>query len=209
MKVSKVHFVGIILGRIYVAVRFQNGVDRHYWLQEPGAWQPSTIYGLNTLVQPSAPNGFYGLMAGAGVVNGAISAAEAAYLYNSGSMRTFADLSQSTDPMAVSLWARMYYAWQLDELATQTNYRDQKGRKDLTKLGTVGSYVDPQMGRVAQFDRTGYLRAVGVYGPTSWHRTMFAWVKSTMPATPLHDDMLMGNYDSVSEGKLLQLSNVL
>lgn len=59
MKVVKVHFAGIILGRIYVAVRFQNGVDRHFWLQEPAAWQANTIYDLNTLVQPSVPNGFY------------------------------------------------------------------------------------------------------------------------------------------------------
>lgn len=59
MKVTKVHFAGLMLGKIYVAAEFENGVVRHYWLQEPAKWQPSTIYPLNTLVQPSQPNGFY------------------------------------------------------------------------------------------------------------------------------------------------------
>lgn len=59
MKVTEVNFAGLILGKIYVAATFENGVTRHYWLQEPPTWQPNTIYGLNDIVQPQVPNGFY------------------------------------------------------------------------------------------------------------------------------------------------------
>lgn len=57
--VRKVYFVGLMLGRIYVAAEFANGVIRHYWLQEPANWSPNTIYGLGDLVQPLIHNGYY------------------------------------------------------------------------------------------------------------------------------------------------------
>lgn len=57
--VVKVHFAGLILGKIYVAAEFNTGLVRHYWLQEPGNWSPDTIYGLGQLVQPSDHDGYY------------------------------------------------------------------------------------------------------------------------------------------------------
>lgn len=59
MKVTKVHFTGLILGKIYVSAEFNNGVIRHFWLQEPAAWAPQHVYGLGELVQPSVPDGYY------------------------------------------------------------------------------------------------------------------------------------------------------
>lgn len=59
MHVKTVHFVGVILGQIYVAAEFLDGTVRHFWLQNPPAWQPNTIYGLGDLVQPTEPNGYY------------------------------------------------------------------------------------------------------------------------------------------------------
>ncbi len=158
--------------------------------------------GSSTYSDP-ALNGLLGYLAGAGVIDGGITAAEAAFLYNLGTMIPFAQLASSADPRAVSLWSRMYFAWQLDELPTQSTFVDQKGHKDLSRVGTVGSFVDARMGRVASFNRTGYLRAVGAYGPTSWHRTLFAWVNSSMVHGSGHQDMVMGNYDSVQEGKAI------
>lgn len=59
MNLVKVHFAGLILGKIYVSAEFSNGVIRHYWLQEPGDWAANTIYGLGQLVQPTVHNGYY------------------------------------------------------------------------------------------------------------------------------------------------------
>jgi len=59
MKIIKTYFTGVILGKLYVAVKFLNGLIRHYWLQEPPAWQPNKIYMLGDLVQPTVPNGYY------------------------------------------------------------------------------------------------------------------------------------------------------
>lgn len=59
MKLKTVWFTGVILGKIYVAVEFINGLIRHYWLQEPPAWKPGTIYPLGALVQPTIANGYY------------------------------------------------------------------------------------------------------------------------------------------------------
>lgn len=56
---SHIHFAGLILGKIYTAAEFTNELVRHFFLQEPQAWKPSTIYGLNELVQPTVPNGYY------------------------------------------------------------------------------------------------------------------------------------------------------
>ncbi len=58
-KVTKVHFVGLILGRMYGAAEFNDGLVRHYWLQETKDWQPNTVYQPGDLVQPTTHNGFY------------------------------------------------------------------------------------------------------------------------------------------------------
>ncbi len=44
---------------LYVVAEFDDHTIAHYWLQEPAAWQPLTIYNVNDLVQPTTPNGFY------------------------------------------------------------------------------------------------------------------------------------------------------
>lgn len=59
LNVKKIHFTGLILGKIYVAAEFARGLIRHFWLQEPAPWQPNHIYGLGELVQPSVPDGYY------------------------------------------------------------------------------------------------------------------------------------------------------
>lgn len=57
--ITQVHFVGVILGELYVAAEFADGTVRHFWLQNPPAWQPNHVYGLGELVQPTMPNGYY------------------------------------------------------------------------------------------------------------------------------------------------------
>ena len=56
---AEVHFVGVILGELYVAGEFADGTVRHFWLQDPPAWQPNHVYMLGELVQPTTPNGYY------------------------------------------------------------------------------------------------------------------------------------------------------
>lgn len=56
---TTVHFVGVILGQLYLANEYADGTIRHFWLQNPAAWQPNHIYGLGELVQPTVPNGYY------------------------------------------------------------------------------------------------------------------------------------------------------
>ncbi len=59
MHLKEIHFVGVILGQLYLAAEFVDGTVRHYWLQNPPTWQPNHVYGLGDLVQPSVPNGYY------------------------------------------------------------------------------------------------------------------------------------------------------
>jgi len=59
MRLRKIHFVGAILGKIYLAAEFIDGLIRHYWLQDPPVWKPNTIYMLGELVQPTTLDGYY------------------------------------------------------------------------------------------------------------------------------------------------------
>lgn len=121
---------------------------------------------------------FTGLIWGAGVINGDVSDAEAAYLYNGGQGRRFYDISIDPNPVAVSLWARVVYAWQLNENSSETVYLDAKGNKNLTKTGTVSNFLDPVFGQVAYFPpdaNNGCLRANGSYGLLAPRKTYFAW----------------------------------
>lgn len=59
MRLKTIHFVGAVLGKLYLAAEFVDGLIRHYWLQEPAPWKPNTIYPLGALVQPTTPDGYY------------------------------------------------------------------------------------------------------------------------------------------------------
>lgn len=59
MHLRGIHFVGVILGELYVAAEFVDGTLKHYFLQEPDAWQANHVYALGELVQPTVPNGYY------------------------------------------------------------------------------------------------------------------------------------------------------
>lgn len=56
---SRIHFAKPFLGFLYVVAEFVDGSVYHYWLQNPDVWKANTIYGLDVLVQPSVPNGFF------------------------------------------------------------------------------------------------------------------------------------------------------
>lgn len=56
---TTVHFVGAILGELYVVAGYADATVRHAWLQEPEAWQASHVYSLGTLIQPTVPNGYF------------------------------------------------------------------------------------------------------------------------------------------------------
>lgn len=154
---------------------------------------------------------FTGLMWGAGVINGDVSDAEAAYLYNNGQGRRFYDISIDPDPVAVGLWSRVVYAWQLNDDAGNTNYLDAKGNKNLTKTGTVSNFLDPVFGKVAYFPanaNNGCLRAHGSYGLLAPRKTYFAWAlpyRSTVDPNHVFTCCVV-SYDGVSDNEGLNIN---
>jgi hypothetical protein len=56
---KQIHFAKPFLGYLYVVAEFADGGVFHYWLQSPDVWKPNTIYGMDDLVQPSVPSGFF------------------------------------------------------------------------------------------------------------------------------------------------------
>lgn len=57
--ISKIHFAHPFMGYLYVVAEFSDGGVYHYWLSDPPAWTPLTLYKENELVQPTVPNGLY------------------------------------------------------------------------------------------------------------------------------------------------------
>lgn len=119
-----------------------------------------------------------GRLWGVGVANGALTSAELAYLYNGGNGRSFSEISSSLNADAVSLWAKIVYAWQLDQDGV---YPDAKGNMGLTAKGTVYSVIDSKFGRCFRGDRQGKLQAVGSNAQaleSASRVTYFAWAFS-------------------------------
>jgi len=119
-----------------------------------------------------------GRLWGVGVANGALTSAELAYLYNGGNGRSFSEISSSLNADAVSLWAKIVYAWQLDQDGV---YPDAKGNMGLTAKGTVYSVIDSKFGRCFRGDRQGKLQAVGSNAQaleSTSRVTYFAWAFS-------------------------------
>jgi hypothetical protein len=54
---AKVHYVHPLLGRLYVVAEFANGDVVDYWVQEPPAWAPSTIYSFGKQVRATVDSG--------------------------------------------------------------------------------------------------------------------------------------------------------
>lgn len=57
--IAAIPYVGVLLGRLFVVARFDNGDVYYYWLTQPSSWAASRVYGFRQGVQPTAPNGFY------------------------------------------------------------------------------------------------------------------------------------------------------
>lgn len=128
---------------------------------------------------------FRGRLWGVGVANGLLTAAEKSVLWNGGDGISFASLASSIDPDAVSLWAKIIYAWQLDNLSTGT-YVDSKGNRNLTKFGTVGHVIDAKFGICLNGTKAGRLVAVGSNAQgleSAVSATYFAWVFSEVLST--------------------------
>lgn len=116
-----------------------------------------------------------GRLWGVGVANGALTSAELAYLYNGGNGRSFSEISSSVNADAISLWAKIVYAWQLDQDGV---YPDAKGNMGLTAKGTVYSVIDSKFGRCFRGDCQGKLQAVGSNAQaleSASRVTYFAW----------------------------------
>jgi hypothetical protein len=116
-----------------------------------------------------------GLLWGTGVANGGLTADERAVLWNNGAGISFAELSTSTDPAAISLWNKIIYAWQLDS----NSYIDSKGNKNLTQSGTVIIETNDKFGNVVRINRNGRLIASGSNAQnleSSTHSTYFGWI---------------------------------
>lgn len=54
-----IHSVFAFLNRIYVAAEFSDGIKKHYWLDEPGAWLANEALAVGDRAQPTVPNGYY------------------------------------------------------------------------------------------------------------------------------------------------------
>jgi hypothetical protein len=142
---------------------------------------------------------FRGRLWGVGVANGLLTTAEKAVLYNGGDGISFAALAASADPDAVSLWAKIIYAWQLDNDSAST-YVDSKGNKNLTKFGTVGHVIDAKFGRCLNGTKAGRLVAVGSNAQgieSSVSATYFAWVFSEVLSTDDNPGILT-RYDGIN-----------
>jgi hypothetical protein len=139
-----------------------------------------TAYSLDDTYQA-----FRGRLWGVGVANGLLTAAEKSVLWNGGDGISFASLASSIDPDAVSLWAKIIYAWQLNNLSTDT-YVDSKGNRSLTKFGTVGHVIDAKFGICLNGTKAGRLVAVGSNAQgleSAVSATYFAWVFSEVLST--------------------------
>lgn len=139
-----------------------------------------------------------GRLWGAGVANGELTDAERTYLYNGGAGRKFSEIAASADANAVSLWAKMVYAWQLDDADPSSGWLDAKGNKSLTvALGTVGQVIDSQRGRCANFARAGRLQAVGSHAQgleSAVKVTYFVWARLDVESTDTNGGHLIGRH---------------
>ena len=54
---EKIHFSEPFLGGLYVVAEFADGQVFHYWLRPGSTWQANTVYGQDTFVEPTVPNG--------------------------------------------------------------------------------------------------------------------------------------------------------
>ncbi len=56
--IKKIHFGDVFSGYLYLAIEYVDGVVKHFYLDDPGAWQAATAYAVGTFRRPVAPNGF-------------------------------------------------------------------------------------------------------------------------------------------------------
>lgn len=56
---SAINSVFPFLNRLYVVATFSDGVRKHYWLDDPLAWEATTAVALGERRQPTTPNGYY------------------------------------------------------------------------------------------------------------------------------------------------------
>lgn len=54
--VSKVHYADAFLGYLYAAVEYTDGVVKHHYLDDPGAWAAATAYTVGTFRRPTNAN---------------------------------------------------------------------------------------------------------------------------------------------------------
>jgi len=143
-----------------------------------------TIGGIN--YSSEGISGWRGDIWGAGIANGGLTADERSLLWNSGNGIRFDDLSTRTDSVSQSLWAKMAYAWQLDDDATGDTYIDLTGHKNLSKSYTLTNRDDSKFGRVTNFPKSGKLTAINSSSDgfeSNDHSTYFAWVFAEVEQT--------------------------
>lgn len=56
---STIHTAFPFLNRIYVVASFDDGVRKHYWLDDPGAWTALEQLDVGDRAQPTTKNGYY------------------------------------------------------------------------------------------------------------------------------------------------------
>lgn len=127
-------------------------------------------------------NPWRGLIWGAGIINGGLTAEEQNILWNNGDGISFADMAASSDPATISLWNKMVYAWQLDS----NSFIDSKGNNNLTPTGSVTIDTSDKFGACARFDHSAYLTAVGSHAQgleSANHSVYFAWIYAEIIST--------------------------
>ena len=53
-----IHFAAPFMGFLYVCASFEDGTQRHYWVEEFDAWEAEKTYDIGERIYPSTPNGF-------------------------------------------------------------------------------------------------------------------------------------------------------
>lgn len=147
-----------------------------------------------------------GRLWGAGIANGRLTTEERLLLWNGGQGISFEDLKSSQDPVAVSLWSKIIYAWPLEALDGSNQSPDVTGHCPLTPGGNVSFVTDPKFGSCMYTNDNGGLIASGTSGHPLESKDLSTWFIWSLAEIKQGDDFppMMSRYDGFGTFKGLR-----
>lgn len=91
IQLERIHFAEPLMGALYVVAEFEDGVVRHYWLQQGTEWAADTFYREGDIVTPTVSNGLAYRATRYGSPNP---------VWKAGTPRTVGDIVEPTDENA-------------------------------------------------------------------------------------------------------------